>query len=30
MTLSLAWVREVKQTQELVVISDSRLRFGYA
>lgn len=30
MTLSIAWVRNVADTQELVVASDSRLRFGCA
>ena len=30
MTLSLAWIRKVNKTEELVVASDSRLRFGCA
>ncbi len=30
MTLVIAWVREVRKTRELVVASDSRLRFGRA
>lgn len=30
MTLSLAWVRKVNATEELVIASDSRLRFGCA
>jgi hypothetical protein len=30
MTLSLAWIRQVKSVEELVVASDSRLRFGCA
>lgn len=28
MTLSLAWVRQINDTQEIVVATDSRLRFG--
>lgn len=30
MTLSLAWIRRVGETQELIIATDSRLRFGCA
>src|SRR5208283_5724110 len=30
MTLAIAWVRQLHETRELVVASDSRLRFGRA
>lgn len=30
MTLSLAWIRKVNKTEELVIATDSRLRFGCA
>ncbi len=30
MTLSVAWIRKVKNTEELVIATDSRLRWGRA